>query len=91
MDFDVKTRKEKENSIKIILFLDVGGSMDDYVLQVENLFSAAKNVFKNLNFFSIFIIVYMKVFGRIILGDGKNNSLLQKFLEHIVKIINVYL
>ena len=48
---DIKTRKEKENAIKILLFLDVGGSMDDYIKQVENLFSAAKNVFKNLNFF----------------------------------------
>ena len=48
---DIKTRKERENAIKILLFLDVGGSMDDYIKQVENLFSAAKNVFKNLNFF----------------------------------------
>ena len=38
---DVKTRKEKENSIKIILFLDVGGSMDDHIKQIESLFSAA--------------------------------------------------
>ncbi len=43
---DIKTRKERENAIKILLFLDVGGSMDDYIKQVENLFSAAKNVFK---------------------------------------------
>ena len=63
---DVKTRKEKENSIKIILFLDVGGSMDDYVMQVENLFSAAKNVFKNLNFFYFHNCLYE--------GVWKNNS-----------------
>ena len=48
---DIKTRKERENSIKIILFLDVGGSMDDYVDLTERLFSAAKNVFKNLIYF----------------------------------------
>jgi uncharacterized protein with von Willebrand factor type A (vWA) domain len=63
---DVKTRKERENSIKIILFLDVGGSMDDYVIQVENLFSAAKNVFKNLNFFYFHNCLYE--------GVWKNNS-----------------
>ena len=63
---DVKTRKEKENSIKIILFLDVGGSMDDYVMQVENLFSAAKNVFKNLIFFYFHNCLYE--------GVWKNNS-----------------
>ena len=49
--FDIKTRKERENSIKILLFLDVGGSMDDYIVQVEELFSAATNVFKNLKYF----------------------------------------
>jgi len=43
---DIKTRQERQNSIKILLFFDVGGSMDDYVGQVENLFSAAKNVLK---------------------------------------------
>lgn len=48
---DIKTQKKKENSIKILLFLDVGGSMDDHIIQVERLFSAAKNVFKNLNYY----------------------------------------
>lgn len=48
---DIKTHKEKENSIKVLIFLDVGGSMDDHILQIEKLFSAAKNVFKNLNYF----------------------------------------
>ena len=48
---DIKTRKEKENNMKILLFLDVGGSMDDHILKVERLFNAAKNVFKNLNYF----------------------------------------
>jgi len=53
---DIKTRKERENAIKILLFLDVGGSMDDYIKQVENLFSAAKNVFKNLAILNLKII-----------------------------------
>ena len=47
----IKTRKERENSIKILLFLDVGGSMDNHIKKVENLFSAAKNAFKNLKSF----------------------------------------
>ena len=63
---DVKTRQERENSIKILLFLDVGGSMDDYIRQVENLFSAAKNVFKNLKFFYFHNCLYE--------GVWKNNS-----------------
>ena len=48
---NIETRKERENSIKVLLFLDVGGSMDEYVQQIENLFSAAKSVFKNLKYF----------------------------------------
>ncbi len=48
---DLKTKKERENSIKVLLFLDVGGSMDEHVKQIESLFTAAKNVFKNLTYF----------------------------------------
>ena len=46
---DVKTRLERDNAVKILLFLDVGGSMDEHVYQVENLFSAARNSFKNFH------------------------------------------
>ena len=63
---DIKTKKERENSIKIILFLDVGGSMDDHVRKIESLFSAAKNVFKNLNYFYFHNCLYE--------GVWKNNS-----------------
>ena len=48
---NIKMRKEKENSIKLLLFLDVGGSMDEHIIKVESLFSAAKNVFKNFKHF----------------------------------------
>ena len=63
---DIKTKKERENSIKIILFLDVGGSMDDHVRKIESLFSATKNVFKNLNYFYFHNCLYE--------GVWKNNS-----------------
>ena len=45
---DIKTRPEKRNNVKVLLFLDVGGSMDDHVEMVEELFSAAKSEFKHL-------------------------------------------
>ncbi|WP_213686280.1 VWA domain-containing protein, partial [Roseicyclus sp.] len=45
---DVKTRPERRNAVKVILFLDVGGSMDDHIRVVEELFSAAKSEFKHL-------------------------------------------
>lgn len=45
---DVKTRPERHNAVKVLLFLDVGGSMDDHVQVVEELFSAARSEFKHL-------------------------------------------
>jgi uncharacterized protein with von Willebrand factor type A (vWA) domain len=45
---DVQTRPERRNAVKVILFLDVGGSMDDHIGMVEELFSAAKAEFKHL-------------------------------------------
>ena len=63
---DIKTYKEKQNIIKVLLFLDVGGSMDDYVQQVENLFSAVKDAFKNLEYFYFHNCLYEEVW--------KNNS-----------------
>ncbi|MCT4553527.1 MAG: VWA domain-containing protein [Pelagimonas sp.] len=45
---DVKTRPERRNAVKVLLFLDVGGSMDDHIKVVEELFSAAKAEFKHL-------------------------------------------
>ncbi len=48
---DVHLRPERRNAVKVLLFLDVGGSMDPYVEQVEELFSAARSEFKHLEFF----------------------------------------
>ena len=45
---DVKTRPERRNAVKVLLFLDVGGSMDPHIKMVEELFSAAKAEFKHL-------------------------------------------
>jgi uncharacterized protein with von Willebrand factor type A (vWA) domain len=48
---DVRTRPERRNAVKVLLFLDVGGSMDDHVKIVEELFSAARSEFRNLEAF----------------------------------------
>jgi uncharacterized protein with von Willebrand factor type A (vWA) domain len=45
---DVKTRPERRNAVKVLLFLDVGGSMDPYIKVMEELFSAARAEFKHL-------------------------------------------
>ena len=48
---DVRLRPERHNAVKLLLFLDVGGSMDPFVKLCEELFSAATSEFKNLEFF----------------------------------------
>jgi len=48
---DVQTRPERRNAVKVLLFLDVGGSMDPHVKVVEELFSAARAEFKHLEHF----------------------------------------
>ena len=48
---DIRMRPERHNAVKVLLFLDVGGSMDPFVKMVEELFSAATTEFKNLEFF----------------------------------------
>ncbi|MEQ1725352.1 MAG: VWA domain-containing protein [Sphingopyxis sp.] len=48
---DIHMRPERHNAVKILLFLDVGGSMDPFIKLCEELFSAASSEFKNLEFF----------------------------------------
>jgi len=48
---DIKMVPERHNVIKILLLLDVGGSMDDHVKTCEELFSAARTEFKHLEHF----------------------------------------
>ena len=48
---DVRMRAERRNAVKLLLFLDVGGSMDPHIKVCEELFSAATAEFKHLEFF----------------------------------------
>jgi uncharacterized protein with von Willebrand factor type A (vWA) domain len=48
---DVHMRPERRNAVKLLLFLDIGGSMDPFIKLCEELFSAATSEFKNLEFF----------------------------------------
>lgn len=48
---DVQTRPERRNAVKVLLFLDVGGSMDPHIKVVQELFSAAKSEFKHFEHF----------------------------------------
>jgi uncharacterized protein with von Willebrand factor type A (vWA) domain len=48
---DVRTRPERRNAVKLLMFFDVGGSMDDHVRVVEELFSAARAELRQLEYF----------------------------------------
>ncbi len=48
---EVVTRPERRNAVKVLLFLDIGGSMDGHVRRVEELFSAARAEFRHLEHF----------------------------------------
>ncbi|MBL8580623.1 MAG: VWA domain-containing protein [Rhizobiaceae bacterium] len=48
---DVRTRPERRNAVKLLTFFDVGGSMDDHVKVVEELFSAARSEFRHLEYY----------------------------------------
>ncbi len=58
---DVKYRSEKKNSVRVLLLIDIGGSMDDHAKSSEQVFSAAKSEFKSLDYFYFHNCVYENI------------------------------
>jgi uncharacterized protein with von Willebrand factor type A (vWA) domain len=58
---DLKMVPERHNAIKILLLLDIGGSMDDHVRTSQELFSAVRSEFKHLDFFYFHNCIYERV------------------------------
>ncbi len=79
---DIKMIPERHNVVKVLLFLDVGGSMDPFVKITEELFSACKTEFKHLEYFYFHNFIYEKVW--------KNNA--RRFNENIslVEVLRTY-
>ena len=61
---DIKMVPERHNSIKVLIFFDVGGSMDPYVRVCEELFSAARSEFKHLEYFYFHNFLYESVWKK---------------------------
>ena len=55
---DLQLRPERHNAVKVLLFLDIGGSMDDHVRVCEELFSACHSEFKHLEYYYFHNCVY---------------------------------
>lgn len=58
---DVHMEPERHNAVKVLMFFDIGGSMDDYIKTCEELFSAAHSEFKHLSFFYFHNCLYEHV------------------------------
>jgi uncharacterized protein with von Willebrand factor type A (vWA) domain len=58
---DIVLRPERRNAVKVLLFLDIGGSMDSHVKLCEELFSAARAEFKHMDFFYFHNCLYESV------------------------------
>ena len=58
---DIKMAPERHNAIKLLLFFDIGGSMDSHIKQCEELFSAAHAEFKHIEFFYFHNCIYESV------------------------------
>src|SRR5215813_5700750 len=58
---DIVLRPERRNAVKVLLLLDIGGSMDSHVRLCEELFSAARTEFKHMDFFYFHNCLYESV------------------------------
>jgi len=58
---DIKMLQERHNAVKVLLFFDVGGSMDPYIKVCEELFSAARAEFKHMEYFYFHNFLYEEV------------------------------
>ncbi|MFT3931575.1 MAG: VWA domain-containing protein [Spongiibacteraceae bacterium] len=58
---DLKMVPERHNAVKVLLFFDVGGSMDPYIKLCEEMFSAARTEFKHMEYFYFHNCIYESV------------------------------
>jgi uncharacterized protein len=79
---DLKLVPERRNAVKVLLFLDVGGSMDDHIRTCEELFSAARGEFKHLEHFYFHNFLYESVW--------KDNRRRHSSGTAVTKILHTY-
>ncbi|WP_086932317.1 vWA domain-containing protein [Agarilytica rhodophyticola] len=79
---DIKMVPERHNAVKVLLFFDVGGSMDPYVSICEELFSACRSEFKHLEYFYFHNFIYENVW--------KNNARRTTEMTPMMDILHKY-
>ena len=88
---DIKLVPERHNAVKVLIFFDVGGSMDPHVRVCEELFSAARTEFKHLEFFYFHNFIYESVWKNNIRRHNERTALLDLMhkYSHDYKVIFV--
>ncbi len=88
---DIKMVPERHNAVKVLLFLDVGGSMDDHIRVCEELFSASRTEFKHLEYFYFHNFIYESVWKNNIRRHTERFSMLDVLhkYSHDYKVIFV--
>lgn len=79
---DIHLRPERRNAVKVLLCMDIGGSMDYYIQQCEELFSAASSEFKQLEYFYFHNYVYEKMW--------KDNRRRHEQSKSVLELIRTY-
>lgn len=79
---DIKMMPERHNAVKLLLFFDVGGSMDPHIKVCEELFSAARTEFKHLEFFYFHNCLYERVW--------KDNSRRHNDFKSTMDVLHTY-
>lgn len=79
---DIKMRPEKRNAIKVLMFFDVGGSMDWHIKTAEELFSAARSEFKHLEYYYFHNCLYE--------GVWRDNSRRRTDVIPTLEVLNTY-
>jgi uncharacterized protein len=79
---DLKMRPERHNKVKVLLLLDIGGSMDEHVRTCEELFSAVRSEFKHLEHFYFHNCPYS--------GLWKDNRRRHQDVTHTLDVIHTY-
>ncbi|MDG1986621.1 MAG: hypothetical protein P8J18_01455 [Halieaceae bacterium] len=88
---DIKMVPERKNAVKVLLFFDVGGSMDPHVRVCEELFSAARNEFKYMQLFYFHNFIYESVWKNNIRRHNERYNILDVLhkYSHDYKVIFV--
>ncbi|MGK0500886.1 MAG: hypothetical protein ACJAYG_002540 [Oceanicoccus sp.] len=73
---DIKMVPERHNSVKVLLFFDVGGSMDPHIKVCEEMFSAARSEFKHMEYFYFHNFIYESVWSNNIRRHNERISML---------------